>query len=163
MQPGVSHGVAVQQVVVDDGFTTHPADQRCTQRDDDGEAFHQLDHQRGAKNHQRDGDGQAQDQQNHIALRSGGHGDHVVQAHHQVGDQDGANGDHHRAIALGFAVAVFFARQQLVADPQQQHTADDLQEGEFQQLGGHHCQHNAQHHGGARAKHDGFFLLCRGE
>ncbi|MNT21584.1 hypothetical protein D3C72_1569270 [compost metagenome] len=153
----------MQQSVVHDGFTANPADQACAQDDDHGEALHQLDHQRGAKDHQRDGDGQTQDEQHHVALSRCGHSNHVVQAHHQIGNQDGADGSHHRAGALGCAFVVFIASQQLQADPQQQATADDLQEGQLQQLGGHHGQHDPQHHGGARAKHDGFFLLLRRE
>lgn len=163
VQPGMADGVVVQQAVVDDGLASDPADQGSAQCDDDGEALHELDHQRGAEDHQRDADGQAQDQQDHVALRRGGHGDHVVQAHHQVGDQDGADGDHHAAMTLGFAFILFFAGQQLQADPQQQAAAHDLQEGQLQQLGRDHGQDDPQHHGGAGAEHDGFLLLCGGQ
>ena len=63
--------VVVQEVVVDDGFAAHPADQRRAERDDDGETLHQLDHQRRAEDHQRNADGQTEDQQNHVALSGG--------------------------------------------------------------------------------------------
>ena len=99
--------------------------------------------------------GQAEDQQHHAALRRGGHGDHVVQAHHQVGNQDGAHRGHQAAVGLALAVALFLVAQQLHADPQQQQAADDLQVRQREQLGRDHGQHDPQHHGGARAEQDG--------
>src|SRR5574343_2049526 len=159
VQPGVGVHDVLQRDVADDGLTTDPADQGGAQRDDYREAVHQLDHDLAAKNHQRDADGQAQDQQRHAALGGSGHGDHVVQAHHQVGDQDGADGDPQAGLFTAFAFFLFVTAEQLGADPQQQQAADDLQVGQRQQLGSDHGHHDPQHHGGARAEQDGFFLL----
>ena len=62
------------------------------------------------------------------ALRRRSHGNHVVQAHHQIGDQDGADSGHQAAIGLRFAFAFFIATEQLKTDPQQQASAQYLQE-----------------------------------
>ena len=62
---------------------------------------------------------------------------------------------------LAVAVLFFFVAQELHADPQQQQAANDLQERELQEFGGHHGQNNPQHHGSAGAKQHGFLLLVR--
>src|SRR5690606_4971859 len=75
-------------------------------------------------------------------LRSAGNGDDVVQAHNQVGNEDGLHGTPDGAAALHVAMCVFFGNEQLDADPQQQHAADDLQEGDVQQ---HQCEGDQDH------------------
>ena len=147
-------------MVAGHGFTSHPADQRSAQHHDGREALHQLDHQRGAKDHQRNADGQTQNQQHHIAARSGRHGNHVIQAHDQIGQQDGANGGHHALLGnIARLFSLVFTLEQTHANPQQQQAANDFHKRQLHQLGRHHGESNTQHHRSARAEHDGFLLL----
>jgi hypothetical protein len=82
----------------------------------------------------RDADGQAQNEQDHTALGCSGHRNDVVQAHHQVGNQNGAHRCNERAIFFAFALALIAIAQQLGADPQQQQAAHDLKIRQRQQL-----------------------------
>ena len=157
------HRIVVQDGIAGDGFTTHPSNQGSAQHHDDGETLHELDHEGAAKDDQRNADGQAQHQQHHVALRRSRHGDHVVEAHHQVGNEDGANGGHQAAIGLGLALFLLVVAEQLKTNPQQQADAHDLQERKLQQLGRHHRQQDPQNHGGAGAPEHGFLLLMGGK
>ncbi|MCY1538337.1 hypothetical protein D9M68_738720 [compost metagenome] len=60
-------------------------------------------------------------------------GDDVVQAHREIGQDDGLDGGQHGRAAGDVAVRVFFRRQQLNADPHQQQAAQGLQERDIQQ------------------------------
>ena len=86
IDPALCHGVG------DRHFAGHPAQQRGSQRDDDRDAVHQGKKQAARENHQWNGDGQADDQQHRAAFGGGGHGNHVVHAHHQIGQQDRPDG-----------------------------------------------------------------------
>ena len=68
------------------------------------------------------------------ALCSTGNGNHVVDAHHQVSDDDGTY-RHPQLVGAGdVAVCILFlGQQQLHADPQQQQGAHRLQVGDRQQ------------------------------
>ncbi|MCY1232489.1 hypothetical protein D9M72_449830 [compost metagenome] len=149
--------------VADQHLTSQVAQQRGAQHDDDREAFHHLEQQRAAEHDQRDRQAQADDQQHQLAafgalLRSGGHGHHVVERHHQVGDQDGADGGPDIVLAV-VAFLVVIAGQQLHADVDQQHGADDLEVRQAQQLDRGHGQHHAHDDGGGAAPEDGLLLL----
>ena len=53
-----------------------------------GSLFEQRHDQGGACDDQGDADGKAEDQQRHAAVGGGGHRDHIVEAHDDVGDHD---------------------------------------------------------------------------
>ena len=164
MRPGIDPYKTFEHMVAGDGFAGHPANQCRAQSDDDRKTLHQLDHQRGAKDDQRNADGQAQNQQQHIAACCSSHGDHIVQTHDQIGEQNGANGSHHALPGHAAGILFFiFALEQAHANPQQQQATDHLDEWQLHQLGCHHRQGNTQHHGGTRAEQHRFFLLCGGQ
>lgn len=66
--------------------------------------------------------------------RCRGDRDDVVEAHHRVGDDDGADRAPEVAGALDAAAVLVLRHDQLDADPQQQQAADQLQVGEGHQL-----------------------------
>ena len=61
-----------------------------------------------------------------VAARGRGHGDHVVEAHHEVGDEDGADGGPEVVARLDVRTVVL-GDEELHADPQQEHGADQLE------------------------------------
>ena len=111
-----------------------------------------------------------------MLARRAGHGQHIVQRHGQVGQQDleqrlaqglrlgrvgGCAADLHprRRLQRGFALGAFLAAlgaqvaPHLPADPEQQDAAGHQQADDFQQLGGDQRKAD-QHHHGARQPHD---------
>ena len=132
------------------------------------ELLHHFQHNRRAKNHDRNTDRQANHQQGHLGFRRtslSGSSDcqHVVQAHHQIGYQNGAYGGHQVVMAGDPFLTLFFWHQQLHADPDQQHGTDNFQPRQGQQG---HCknrQHNAQNDGSAAAPQDRQPLLPLGQ
>ena len=142
-----------------------PAQQHAAQRDDHREAVHQLDHELAAPDDDRDANQQAEDHQRHLVVAAGalggaGDGDDVVHAHHEVGDDDRLDG---RPAACRWPAMLpwpssSLGHQQLDADPDQQHRADELQERDRQQRQREEDQHHAQHDGAGGAPQDA--LAC---
>ena len=133
--------------------------------DDDREPLHDLHQQRAADDDQRDRRRQADDQQDQPvglgrAAGGGRHGDDVVDAHHQVGDEDGADRRAHRSRLLDLALFLG-VEQELDADPEQRQGADDLQVGHLQHLDGDDRQHDPHHDRGGAAVDDRLLLLLR--
>src|SRR6476646_8814617 len=89
--------VATEEVqhdrVAGEDFTRHPAKHAGTAPDEDGEAFKQGKDDGAAGDDDRDTDHETKRQQDIVALGYRGHGDDVVQAHDDVGDDN----DAHRA------------------------------------------------------------------
>ena len=145
-----------------------PAQQHAAQRDDDREAVHQLDDQLAAPDDDRDADQQAEDHQRHLvafagALRGAGDGDHVVDAHHQVGDDHGLAPPPTacRWPSMLPWPSSSSGSQQLDADPQQQQRADHLQVRNRQQREREEDQDDAQHDGAGGAPEDALACAAR--
>src|SRR5690606_8684976 len=124
----------------------------------------ELEHQRAAP----DDDGYADDQteddivQLVIQMRvlgSAGNGNDVVQAHDEVGNQDGLDGGPHGTAALDIAVLIFVGNQQLHTNPPQQGAADQLQEGNGKQRERKGDQQDAQDDGARRTPQDALHAL----
>jgi hypothetical protein len=90
--------------------------------------------------------------------------DHVVHAHHRVGDDDRLDRSGQRATSLYIAVLILVFRQdQLDPDPEQQQSANDLEVGNGKQLEGEIDQNDAQTNGTEDAPEDSFVALCVGQ
>src|SRR6267378_214160 len=155
-QPALERRVGHQHLAGD------PADQRTANRYDDREAFHKLQQQRGAEDDQRDRDGETEDQQEDAATRRGRHGDDVVQAHDQVGDEDSLDGGEELVARRDLRVVVL-GHQQLHADPEQQQAADDLEPGKGEQRHREQREEDPHHDGGPRTPDDRLRLLLPGQ
>jgi hypothetical protein len=82
--------------------------------DDDREPVHQLERQLAAPDDDRDADQQAEDHERHLVLAARafgrtGDGNHVVHAHHQVGDDHRLDGAPELVAALDVGVGVALA------------------------------------------------------
>ena len=139
-------------------------DQPGAKVDEEWKAVHRLHDQRTAEDHQRDGQGQPEAQQGVVPLGHSGDSQRVVQAHHHVGDEDGLHRGDQAVLAVG-VLADLRVRldQQLVGDPDEQESTDELQEWHFEQGYSHHGQQDAQHHGPSATPEDGGLLLRDGQ
>ena len=79
------------------GDARWPAPQRHTRRPD----------------HQRQRERDAEHNQHHVSVGGSRDGQDVVEAHHQIRDEDGAHRRHQRAVFLGFAVVLLLVAEQL--------------------------------------------------
>ena len=138
----------------------NPPQQHAADGDDDGKAVHQPDDHLAAPDDDGHADQQAEDHQRNLmvtahTLCSTGNGNHVVDAHHQVSNDDGTHG-HPQLVRTGdVAVCIlFFGQQQLDADPQQQQRAHRLQVGDRQQRKCKDDQQDAQRNGTDRPPDD---------
>src|SRR5690606_33135567 len=99
-------------------------------------------------------DGQTDDEQGQIAVGCGCHAEHVVQAHDQIGDQDGLDGAPQVGVAFDFFVAVILG-QQLHTDVEQRNSADQFEIRQRQQLQCEDGEHDTQNDGGGAAVQHG--------
>ena len=136
-------------------LTRDPAQQGAARDDDDREAVEQRHDQGGAEHDQRDRDDEAQYHQRRVALGGGCDGDGIVEAHHGIGDDDGADGRAQGGGRLDAVLALFLALHQLDADPQQQNAAHELQEGDGQQQVDDQDEDDSQQDRAAAADQDG--------
>src|SRR5882762_2390364 len=139
----------------------HVADQRGPDRDDHGISLHELHEHGRAENHQRDADQQPEHEQHDAALGDRGYRDDIVQAHHEVRDQDGFDRRQQVGARLDSVAAVVLGNQQLHRDPEQQRAADELEVGKLQQLDRDDGEHDAQHHRRCGSPDDRLLLLVR--
>src|SRR5690606_30727765 len=128
-----------------------PAQQACAQGDDDRETIDQFQHQGTAPDDARDTE---QQPANHIpdlvvgngVLGSTRNGDHIVQAHHEIGDDDGAHSRPDRICAPDLMMLVI-GQHELYTDPQQKQRTHDFQVGNGQQRQGKGDQDHPQDNG----------------
>src|SRR5690606_39386726 len=117
-----------------------------------GEAVDGLQHERAAPHDDGHADRQDETDVEYLMIGMGvlggtGDGDDVVEAHGEVGHNDGFDGGQHRGRAFDAIVPVRFGRHQLDADPQQQQATQDFQERDFQQHQREADEHDAQYDG----------------
>ena len=87
-----------------------------------------------------------------------GHAQHVVQAHHDVGDDDGLDRAPEAAAVVDVAGFVL-GEQQANADPQQQHGPDQLEIAQAEQVRGHRGERGHQDDDPGSAHDEGLPLL----
>ncbi|KAG1086867.1 hypothetical protein G6F40_013847 [Rhizopus arrhizus] len=134
----------------------HPGAQHCDQAS--GEA--QLGHPQP----QRCGGGNQADLVVGVGvLGRAGDGDHVVQAHHEVGDDDGLDRGGDGCPALHVAMRIVFRNQELDADPDEQQAAHDFQERDRQERQCESDQHDTQDDGARGAPQDALHALLGGQ
>jgi hypothetical protein len=150
--------------IADRHFTRDVAEQAGAEGDEDRKALHQLHDERAAEQHERDRDHHSDEEHAQMAARSACHAQDVVQAHHDVRDDDGLHCGPEAAHRLRRAVLLLLTRcKQLDADPQQKHAADVLQIGKGQQVGREGGQHRHQDDDSRRADRKRLLLLLEGQ
>ncbi len=92
-------------------------------------------------------------------LSRAGNGDHVVQAHHKVGNDDGFNGFPQGGTAFHITVAIIFRDQQFHTNPDQQQGTDHFQVRHGQQGQSKGNQDDAQANGAGRTPQNTFDTL----
>ena len=110
-----------------------PSQQGSTGPYQNRQSIEQRHDQRSSRDDQGNADREAEDQQRNAAIGRGGDRDHVVEAHHDVGDRH----DLHRGPQMrrGFyAFLILFLRhQQFRGDHDQRQSADQLEVRQFHQ------------------------------
>ena len=121
-QPGLEQRLAV------DHLHRRPDQDAGAEVDDARIAIDDLEHHRAAPDDDRYADHQAGHHQQVAAVRGAGDGQHVVEAHHRVGDDDRAHrapeGRWRRAVRVA---GIGVGQQQPVGDPEQQRAAGEQQ------------------------------------
>ena len=97
---------------------------------------------------------QAEHNQQHAAFRRAGNADNVVEAHHQIGDDDRAYRDHQPVGGLHIMTITVFVGDELDPNPDQQHAPDQIEVGKFQQADGEERQDDPQYNGARSAPED---------
>jgi hypothetical protein len=88
-------------------------------------------------------------------------GEHVVEAHHGVGDGDGLDGAP-KLVGGGYLVpALVLAHHELHGDPEQEQGAGRLEEGHAREPGDHQVEDDAQADGDAGSEQDADLALVR--
>src|ERR1700730_4679832 len=90
-------------------------------------------------------DEQPENDQRRAALGGRRHAHDVVEAHDQIGDDDGPHRSNQAVTGLDVVLATLLLGDQLDADPQQQRTADQLEVGIRQQAHREESQYDPQH------------------
>src|SRR5690606_32083062 len=142
-------------------FTSQITQQTSTQSNDDGEFFHQFQHQGAAEYDQWDTDCKANDQQDQVTVRSSCDAQHIVEAHDEIGDQNGFDS----APQIGVTFNLFFFSalgQQLDTDVKQSDRADQFEIWQGQQLERENGQNNTQDDGGGTTVQHGQTFLFGG-
>ena len=129
-----------------------PFRRRCIRADrrrrrPEWKAFDQAHDDLAAEHDDRNADDQAEHDQRHIALRRRGDRHHVVEAHHQVGDQDRPARQTAVVARIDVVLAAVLLADELYADPEQQHRADELEVRILEQAHGKEREHDPQQHG----------------
>ena len=142
-EPGDEHGL------VRDHLHRGPDEHPRADVDHARKAVDEAQHQRAAPDDDRHADGEADDHEQVAAVRCAGDGEHVVQAHHGVGDDDRvhrAPERRHRGFAM--AVLALLGQQQAIGDPDQHQATGEQQAGDLEQPDDDH-RHQAAHGDGA--------------
>src|SRR6185437_4436538 len=120
--------------IVDDELAGDEAEQAAAGDDENREALDQPHDELRAADDERHTDDETENEQQQIAPRRGGDAEHVVDAHHEIGDDHRSYGGEQPVASLHVmtALAVLLGYE-LDADPHQQQAADDLQVREPEQ------------------------------
>src|ERR1700682_1820292 len=130
--------------ILDHHFTGDIAKQAAPRQPQTGNARDQAHDDLASEHHDRNADDQSENDQRNVALGGSGDAHDVVEAHDQIGDDDGPNGGKQPVAGLDVVFAALPLGDQLYADPQQQRAADQLEVGIPKQVHREKSQHNAQ-------------------
>ena len=111
----VENQLAVQQMpeqglerrIARDHVARDPSEQHRAEPDQQRKTVEHQHDQRSAGDDHGNADGKAKDQERELALGGGGHRNHIVEAHHDVGDHDDADGVPQRGAGGDFVALVF--------------------------------------------------------
>src|SRR5439155_10859144 len=109
------------------------AENAATDPDDPGEAVHQHGEEATAPDDDRQREADAEDDEKEIAVGGGGDGEHVVQAHDRVGDDDDPDRLSERAALADVALGPGLLADELELDPEEHETAQELQQGDTEE------------------------------
>ena len=137
--PGVAHDHAARD----------PAEKAAAEVDDDREAVEELQDHLAAEHDEGHRNDEAEDDEEGLVrlmrlLRGARNGDDVVEAHDEVGHDDRLDRADQTAASFDLVVRAVVRNQKLHADPEQEHAARHLEEGEIQQHDGEGDQNHAQ-------------------
>ena len=121
----------------------------------DGEAVHDLADERAAAHDDRDADEEAEDDEQEAAVRRTRNGQHIVDAHRGIRDDDGLDRAH-EAVRRRDVFLFLLRHEQLHGNRQEDQTADGLQVRDGQKPHGHERHDEPDDDGTGRADEDGF-------
>ena len=127
-------------------------EQRGAGPDQDRIAVEQRHDQSRPGHDQRNADGEADHEQRHIALGSRRDGDHVVEAHDDVGNGDDPHRPPQMLDRLDLVLVLVLRHQQLDRDIEQRQSAHDLEPRQQHQRSDDGGEDDAQDDGDARAQ-----------
>src|SRR5690606_31832391 len=137
------------------------AKQCCAEPNDEREAVDHFQQQGTARHHQRNTDAQAKNQQYGFTHGYSSHRNHVIQAHHEVRNQNRKESSHKASLDIDSVLVIAFRQQQDDANIQQQNLADQFQQWQLKQLCSNQTQNDTHHNRSSRADYDRFLLLVR--
>ena len=150
--------------VRNDHAARDPAEQAAAEVDDDREAVEKLQDHLAAEHDEGHRDDETEDDEKGLMrlmrlLRSARDGDDVVEAHDEVGHDDRLDRAHETAASFDLVVRAVVGNQKLHADPEKEHAARHLEEGEVQQHDREGDQNHAQGDRTRRAPENAEFAL----
>src|SRR5262249_21051521 len=116
-----------------------------------------------ADDHDGNADDQPEDEEHETPLGGGGHGNDVVEAHHQVGDDDRPHRREHAVARLDLVLALVLLPDKLDADPDEKRSADQSDPRIDEEPHGEKGEHDAQHDRTQHAPEDAYAALPRRE
>src|SRR5579862_2953442 len=120
--------------VLNDELAGDKSQKATAGNNEDGKALDHPQYELRPTDDERHADEQTEDQQDEAALSCGCDAENVVDAHDQVGDNDGPDRRKRAAARLHLVACAFVLfDDQLDADPDEQQSADDLEVRELEQ------------------------------
>ena len=151
---GAEVTVPAEDLVVGDHGARRPSEETSTGIEHDGEAVHDLADERAAAHDDWDADEEAEDDEQEAAVRRARNGQHVINAHRGIGDDDGLDRAH-EAVRRRNMLLFLLRHEQLHGNRQENQTADCLQVRDGQKPHGHERHDEADDDGTGRANEDG--------
>ena len=154
----IEHHLAIEQMlqqgldsrIACDHVARDPTEQHGAEPDQQRKAVEHQHDQRGSRDDHGNADGKAEDQKGKLPVGGSGHRDHIVEAHHDVGDHDDADRMPQRSAGGNF-VALVFRHEKLGRDDQQRNSTRQLQVGQRHQRHDDAGERDQEHHGDAGA------------
>src|SRR5206468_5303859 len=154
---------AGETAVAQNHLARHVAENAATDPDDPGEAVHQHGEEATAPDDDRQREADAEDDEKEIAVGGGGDGEHVVQAHDRVGDDDDPDRLSERAALADVALGPGLLADELERDPEEHETAQELQQGDTEEERRDRDERDAQAHRSRRPPDPAPELLALGQ
>src|SRR5690606_4453910 len=136
-----------------------PSEHSPAEVNNDRETVRQFDEQTASPDDDRHADQKPEDDQDEASVSRAGHRQHVVEAHHGVGDDDGADGGPEGGAGLNRVMISLFLHEQSVGDPDEEYAADQQKAGNFQDPDDEDRRKGTDGDGPCGSPEDGLFLL----